>query len=514
MPEQVAANISVPASPLVSSMPTVDLQSMVELGRSYLQNRDVSYLGHAIRMSRPLGGKTCAKFGLAGYDQMIETDPTVSQGIDILYMAATANEVKFGANDSPGRDIDKAQGAANFLSLIWDQLKGDPEGARAQLTDSLLRYGNGFLEIEYGPGKTERLQNYLVATDVHHVAVENVVIITDTYNRIIGYAPYGFPGVTAPLDSFVPVESYSSFLMDTLPTEQARNAAIADTKILPPWKVIFARWRAIAGEVRGASLLEPAFQPWWAKQQMMSVLLMLVEQWGLPRKTGRVSERTDSVCIYDASGNPIINPSTGLPVQVDALPAMLKVLDNSASGGSIALPYGYDVNLLESDPEWAVAIIRALDFFNIEISRAILKQHLASGEGARGSEKGATAHGDILSMMILHAKKIVAKALRLQFARPLMQANFGTSGSSEYLPTIDIGDADGMPLTLSEVGFLMQSNYFAPDQLPAIDRRIGVPVRELGSQIAPQRGVSVSPQSAAAANEQGRLTQAIKARIK
>jgi hypothetical protein len=124
------------------------------------------------------------------------------------------------------------------------------------------------------------------------------------------------------------------------------------------------------------------------------------------------------------------------------------------------------------------AIVKALDFFNIEISKAILKQHLASSEGQRGSEKGADSHGDILSLLILYCKSIQRRTLR-EVVKSLIVSNFGIE-NRRYTPNIDIGDADGLPVTLSEIGFLTQANYFAPSQLTDLDRRMGFKVRKAG----------------------------------
>ncbi len=467
--------LPVPASPLIDhSVPNTYLRSAMDLGRSYLQSRDVSYLGHAIRMLRPVGGRVCAKLGLTGFDEMIQTDPQIAQGVDVLWMASTANNLSFGTSEGQG-DGALADGALRFTRQMYGQMTGDFNGERSKMTYDLIRYGNGFCELEFKTGQGE-LDGYLCLDRIHAVDPNDVVIVTDSYNRIIGYAPYGFPGVTSPLESWVPADSFITYLFDTFDNQVAREDYVTEVKLLPKWKVWHTTWQTTTTDPRGNALLDPALHPWWAKQQIMSVLLMLIEEWGRPRKWGKLSERADAVCLYDANGNPVL-ANDGMPLTRDAMPVLLDTLMGSSGGGNIALPHGYEVGLLQADPKMLEAIVKALDYFNIEISKAVLKQHLASSEGQRGSEKGADSHGDILSLLIQHIKNTVSRTARNQVFQPVIAGNFG-SQFKDYTPTVDIGDADGMPINLNEIGFLTQSNYFAPDQFPALDRRIGVPVRD------------------------------------
>lgn len=471
--------LPVPASPLTSSTPNSYISAMMRLSQSYLQNRDVSYLGHAVRAIRPLGGHAVAKMGVKVYDEMVATDPQVAQGVDVIQMAATSNELKFSsAIESNNEDEQElGNGGAGFIEEMFNQMDCDHNEERQKAVFDLVQRGDGFLELEFKSGRHE-LEGYMTIDSWHAVDAEDVIIITDSFNRIIGYAPYGFPGVTAPLDSWVPADSYITYLFDAYETVEKREEALADVKILPKWKVCHFRWQPRSNNPRGRSLLDAASQPWWAKQQIMSVLLGFVEEFGIPRKTGTVSEKAEAVCLYDAKGNPVINAATGQPVEQDPLPNLLGAMYDSPSGGNIALPNGYNLSILEANPQMLEAIIKALDFFNIEISKAILKQHLASSEGQRGSEKGADSHGDILSLLILYCKSIQRRTIQ-QIIKSLLVSNFGRE-NRRYTPNVDIGDADGLPVTLSEIGFLTQANYFAPSQFSDLDRRMGFKVRKPG----------------------------------
>jgi len=470
--------LNVPSSPLVAQNPDYYISSMMRLASSYLQSHDVAYLGHAIKLVSPEAGTMCRKFGLQIFDEMIQTDPQVSQGVDLLWMASIANSLSFSipkAFHDPDAQS-SARGGQVFIEEVFEQFEYAFQPERAKCAYDLIRYGNSFGELEFGYGYGS-LTNNLAIKGIRAANIKDVVMITDSFNRIIGYAPYGFPGVVGPLNSWVPADSFVSYMFNAFETQVEREDYMQETHILPRWKVWHQQWLGKSDDPRGGALLDPAFQPWWAKQQMMSILLLLAEKWGVPRQVGTVAEKASAVCIYGPDGRPLTDPATMLPLQQEPLVALLTQMKKTGPGSDIALPFGYKLDLLEINPEIILAILKALDFFNIEISKAILKQHLATSEGARGSEKGAESHGDVISLLISHAKRIQSDSLREGVVKPIIAANFGVQ-AKRYAPLVDLGDSDGFPLSLHDIGFLQQANYFSPDQMPDLDRRIGIKPRE------------------------------------
>lgn len=475
--------LNIPSSPLVAQNPDYYITSMMRLGSSYLQSHDVAYLGHAIKLVSPEAGTMCRKFGLQIFDEMITTDPQISQGVDLLYMAGVANSLSFSIPktfNSPDAES-SARGGKAFVEEVFDQFEHPFHPEREKCVYDLLRYGNSFGELEFGYGYG-LLANNLAIKGIRAANIKDVVMITDSFNRIIGYAPYGFPGVVGPLNSWVPADSFVSYMFNAFETQVEREEYMQQTHILPRWKVWHQQWLPKSDDPRGGALLDAAFQPWWAKQQMMSILLLLFEKWGVPRQKGTLAEKASSVCIYGPDGRPLNDPITGLPLQQEPLIAFLTQMKKSGPGSDIALPNGYDLDLLQINPEIALAILKALDFFNIEISKAVLKQHLATSEGARGSEKGAESHGDVISLMIAHVKKIQSESLREGVIKPIVAANFGVQ-AKRYAPVIDLGSSDGFPVGLSDIGVLQQAGYpFVENQYAELDRRIGVTPRTPGDK--------------------------------
>lgn len=471
--QKIVTNVQ--ASPLASATPDFLISGLIKLGRSYLQSKNVAYLGNAIKMLRPFAGSLCKAQGIETYDEMINTCPEVNKAIEVLHLASTSNETLFGAPKTfpTSREQQMAENAARFHNEMLDQMEISFDLERQKCVYDALRYSNGICELEYGTGYG-LLEDKVVIKQMRAADTKDVVFVTDSFNRVIGYAPYGFPGVIAPLDAWVPADSFFTFLMEHYEAEK-RHQILNDTKILPKFKCLHLQWGARSNDPRGGSLLDAAFQPWWAKQQIMPILLYFLEHWSVPRKKGNVAEKVDYVTLFDANNEEII--VNGRPKQVPALIKFTEELDKWGAGGTLATPFGYDSELLEANPQMVDVILKALDFFNREISSAITKQFLTSGQGLKsGGEKGVQSHRDVLSLIILKLKNVQSVGIREQISKVLTRANFGKA-STKYAPKVDLGDADGFPVSLDELGFLAQSmkGFFTEEMFPEVGRKVGFP---------------------------------------
>lgn len=503
--QQIITNV--PASPLASATPDFLMTSLVKLAQSYLQNKNVAYLGHAIKMMRPFAGNICRSNGIETYTEMFQTDPEVNKSIGILHLAGISNSIRFGAPEvfDTAFDNEQAENAARFMNRMFGQFDLDFSKERSKIVFDYLRYGNGIGEIEFGKGRGS-LSDKIVIRQIRAVDLRDCVFITDSFNRIIGYAPYGFPGVMAPLDSWIPADGFITYLFDAFERQRDREEAIINTQMLPKYKVFHMQWQPTSDEPRGMALLDAAFQSWWAKQQIIPILLYLIQEWGVPRKRGVLGDKAEATCIVDSYGKPIINQLTGLQETEPPLTTLFRALEGWGSGGSLALPHGYESGIEQGDYQWVEAIIKAIEFFNRETSSAITKQLLAASQGAKsGGEKGVQSHRDVLGLSILKIKNDQSEALREQLCKPMIAANFGTA-AKEYAPKADLGDADGFPVSLEELGFLAQSipNFFTPEMFPEVGRKIGFPYLKSQNRV-------VLPRSAA--SDVAKLTALIQAQL-
>lgn len=479
--EQIVTNI--PASPLASNSPDFLTASLIKLAESYLQNHEVAYLGHAIKMLRPFAGRICKSNGIETYDEMIATCPEVKKGVNVPYLAATSNEIRFGAPRTfeTTKDQESANNAAEFMNEMLEQMDMPFGLERNKLVYDYFRYGNGIAELEFGKGHG-KLKDKIVVRQIRAADIKSVVFITDAFNRIIGYAPYGFPGVIAPLDSWLPADGFITYLFDAFERQRDREDALLSTQLLPKYKCLHLQWEPRSNDPRGDALLDAAFQPWWAKQQIIPILLYFIENFGIPRKKGVLGEKSDTIQLYDATGQPIL--VNGIPKTEKALPAFFNQLATWGAGGAMAMPYGFTGELEQADPLMIDGFLKSIDFFNREISSSITMQFLSSGQGQKsGGEKGVDSHRDVLSLMILKAKNDQSLAIREQICKPMMAANFGKA-TKKFAPKVDLGDADGFPVSLNEIGFLAQSipDFFTKEMYPEIGRKVGFPYIDGGNK--------------------------------
>lgn len=472
--QAVVTNIQ--ASPLSTSTPDFLSVSLINLAQSYLQTRNVAHLGHAIRMMRPFAGSLCRANGLETFNEMIRTDPEIKKNIHLLYLASTSNTTSFVPPETfaTTREQAYADNAASFMKEVKEQMEYGLDAERQKMVYDMLRYGNGIGEITYQTGYG-RLKDRLTIEGVRSVDLRTCVFITDAFNRIIGYAPYGFPGVIAPLDTWLMADGFITLLFDHFENQRDRVNATLETQMLPRHKVVHLQWLPCSDEPRGEALLDAAFQPWWAKQQIIPILLFLIEQWGVPRKKGELSERPDEQAVYDDAGDAVME--NGVPKIEPPLVALQKWLSNWGAGGAMSVPKGYGLDIMQANPGMGELMLKAIDFFNREIDSAITNQFLTAGQGGKsGGEKGVQSHRDVLSLMIMYLKNIQSRGFREQMSKVLIGSNFGKA-SKRFAPSIDLGDSDGFPVSLDEIGFLAQSmpNFFTDSMMPEVGRKVGMP---------------------------------------
>lgn len=472
--ERILTNI--PASPLASATPNYFAASLIKLGQDYLQTKNVAHLGHAIKLLRPFAGEICRMQGLAAFDEMIRTDPEVKKSIGVLYLAATSNTTTFipPKTFTSVPEQENSIRAANFMEEVKEQMDYSFDDERSKLVYDVLRYGNGIGELNYTTG-VGRLKGKLTISGMRAADLKDTVIITDSFNRLIGYAPYGFPGIIAPLDTWLTADGFVSLLFDSFERQKDREEAILSTQMLPRHKCVHMRWLPTSSEARGENLLDAAFQPWWAKQQIIPILLHLLEEWAVPRKKGSLSEKPDIQRQFNADGTPVT--VNGEEQTIPPVVGLFNQMETWGANGSIAVPYGYDIDIFQANSSMGDLLLKAIDFFNREISSAITNQFLTSSQGAKsGGEKGVQSHKDVLSLMILALKKIQSSAIREQISKVLIRANFGKA-AARYAPAIDLGDSDGFPVSLDEIGFLAQSmpDFFTDSMLPEVGRKVGMP---------------------------------------
>lgn len=388
------------------------------------------------------------------YRQML-ADSEVDASLDLIVQASSADPVTaISPLDPTDPDFKLSQELADFVNYVFECIGIDTW--RREQTRTMLAFGNATSEIDFDWIETGRYANHLTIKELRLQLPEDFGYIIDRWGEIYGVAPLG-------------AAAAYQFTMGNLVALSTDQAVTFLKGAVPRYKLAIWTWEKKGTDPRGTSALIPAYIPWWAKQRA-------IEEWAC--WLGRYSQPSiwatpgpDAVPICLANGT-VVQPTENL----------LNALMQFKSASVLALPYGSEVNLLQvsggADP-----FINSIRLFNTEITRAILGQHLATNEGASQSRAAADVHALILRMMINSLRRFVGTMIVKQIIKPVIEGNYGDVG--RLMPTVDLGDGDGWPATITEIAVLMQSGYFSQDQLRKLDKKYGLPVRETNIPTGP-----------------------------
>jgi hypothetical protein len=433
------------------------LASLTRASQRYFQTRSNYHLQSAVQMLTRRD-----RCSLREYDEMYQTEPIIAQAIDACFMASANSELRPSVPETTlaSNNLRAAENAVAFIENAYAYMDDDYYESLQKMHLDTLLYGEGMCELMWGDGYGE-LAGRRVVRRIDSFELEQAITLIDTGNRIVGYAPYGIPGIFAPMGTWLPIQDLASQLLEIFESAD-REHALYNFKIIPKWKVLHQRWMPASDPHKVIRLLEPGKQMWWAKQQALAILMALIDE-AQGVKFGTTAQGAQEVCLFDAGGNEV----TCTPEA-----ALLQQISKGWGGGTVTGVFGTGVGHIQPKPEMITAVISAIDLFSQEISTAVAKQFLATSQGARGSEMGAKAHKELFSMLVAHSQNRQAMCLYTQLHKPQIVANFGVD-AAPFTPEVDMSLPNGLARTPDEIGLLNQSRYFSPDQMPSIDRQLG-----------------------------------------
>lgn len=272
---------------------------------------------------------------------------------------------------------------------------------------------------------------------------------------------------------------------------------VSTADVLPLEKFIYLSWHPEDGDPRGTSLLRPAYEPWWRKQQIIPEYLRYLAQFAGPSLWATTPEGAQSPPAVDPLGNPdttVETPPT--PEQV-----LLDTLLTFQSSTAAAFPYGTDVHLIQSDGDGA-AFIAAIGGSNQEITKAILTQELATEQSANQARAAAQVHQDVLETLIRQGKKAFCIMVARQVLTPWVLFNYGADAKALVpKPSLGTTEEQDLPALIRAFAAAWAAGMIAPSQLPHIDGRLGLPVRDLTKEPPPP------PQSQSKTDTPGEVAQ-------
>lgn len=390
-----------------------------------------------------------------GYElfRQMQRDPEIEADINTIIQGSCAQPTNIVPNlRVTDPEYKRAKKLADFLNWMLEGFDVDM-WKREQLR-SCLTMGNAVSEKDFAFVESGPYKNKLVITDLRLQLPEHYGFIVDQWGDVFGVAPLNQP-MTYPMANIV---------------QLSENGITALKGAVPTYKLAIWTWKKKGTDPRGTSVLIPAHVPWWAKQRALEEWSCWIGRYAQPSIVA--TPGPDAVATCDEFGN-VTEPTQ----------ALLQALKNFGNASILALAHGSKVDILQAtggvDP-----FVKSIQLFNVEISRAILGQHLATNEGSNNSRAAAEVHAVVLRQLINSCRYFMARQFQRDIIKPIIEANFGDVGNA--MPIVDLGDGDGYPPSIADVAVLLQSGYFTKDQLPKIDRMLGFPIRETEEPAGPQ----------------------------
>ena len=239
-------------------------------------------------------------------------------------------------------------------------------------------------------------------------------------------------------------------------------------QFLPRGKFAILTHAPADSDPRGTSVLRAAYSPWWMKQQAFADLLRHLAQVGGGVLLGFAPEDASVSSVPDGMGGYTVTT----PEQ-----AMLAQLMQIRGGACAAFPNGADVRALAVTTA-AAPFFDAINLYDAQISKSILGQTLATNEGKHQSRAATGEQKDIFDLIVEFEEVGLGSMLRRDILTHAVVWNFG-EGARDLVPLVTLSkvvesDLGGLAEAVAK---LQTSGYLTASQLPALDAKLGLPVR-------------------------------------
>lgn len=421
--------------------------------------------GNALRALTRATDDLTADFGDAVYARM-ERDPQIAAALRLYKSAVLSEGVSLGAAVEDESEPDFAA-AHDYLQACETMLDRLPVPIEATLRDMLsgVVYGNRVAEQVY------ELRDGLLALKALKVKPRSATaFVVDAFNNVLGLLAQS-PGAGA------------TALAGTLVGDPEKTPSL-----LPREKFAVLTFEPKDGDPRGTSLLRPAYAAWNDKLQCLTDYAKFALRFASPSIAGTVGEE---------AGDETVTLSDGSVQTMTAQEYLLSALIGFQNGSVASLPFGTILKLVEMTGDGA-AFLNKLRYHDEEITKALLGQTLATGEGRHQSRAAAAVHQDVLALLIAEGKNMVCRMIRADILMPFLRINFGPD-AAHLAPRVSLGDVtpEDVASTRTSIAALHTSGYLSPSQYPALDREANLPARSeedlAALQAGPHADTSASP---------------------
>lgn len=406
-------------------------------------------------------------FGDDIYERML-LDPQVAKCINHLKLAALAQGIHLApAVDEEDPRYELAQEITDFcrrnlagLEIPFDPAK-TPVPLYWQLWDLMdaIALGNKIAEQVYHVPQRGPDAGKLCLKALKVKPRRAVALVVDSFLNVIGIL------------GLIPGQGATTLCLTSIADpEQVPN-------LLPRTKFAIFSFRPKDGDPRGTTLLRPAYNPWWLKQQTYPEFLKYLAQFGTPSVWGETaSDAQESVATNPETGE-VLYDELGNPVYQRPEEAMLAGLIGFRNGSAMAVRKGAAIHVVEAQGN-GEAFHKAFSFFNREIATAVLGQTLATEEAEHQARASSDTHQDTLDMHVGHVKGATATVIRADVLVPLVEYNYGPE-ALDLVPKVLLERTEPQDFApnATAVAGLEKSGYLHPSQYRELDAKLGLPPR-------------------------------------
>ena len=404
------------------------------------------------------------EFGPDIYDRMM-TDPQVAGEVNSLILSALANGVTL-TSARPDGDPEKPL-ADEVQAFCQANLDGMATPLSQVLWDMAHAVGTGhsvaeivWKKAQHRAGKGQPATKRLMLDRLKVKERWAVAFVVDNRRNVVGLLGNlaGRAGVFLGPPSLVSIE-------DTY-------------NLLPLSKFAILTFRPKNADPRGTSLLRAAYNPWWLKQQTLaewhkySIRFAGMSIVGTTAPDAPDEELTgpDGLPLLDASGE----TSTVSPEQ-----AMLSQVALVQNGAAIVVPHGAEVDLLTPPPGSGSPFQPAVEYYDKQISKAILSQALATNEGEHSSlGTGGEGQGKDIFDLVAEGLEAAMSGMVRNILATTVEFNYGPD-ACDLVPNVTLSKVEEADFSAmaTAVAALETSGYLDDSQKDELDAKIGLPKR-------------------------------------
>lgn len=408
-------------------------------------------------------------YGQDTYERML-TDPAVDSSFSILKDAVLADDIQLvcaveapededGAEPGELADHEESETYRAFVQRALDGAETPILDVAAEMLDGLA-FGHKVAEVVLKPGAGED-SGRLTLRAVKPRPRQNLAFVVDEFYNTLGVAGVmpGEAGAGGPVIASALGEDLGN-LPNFVPIDQ----------------LLVFRWRPRNGDPRGASILRSAYNPWYMKTKIYPDYFKYLKQFASPSVIGKTAQNGQFQPVIDDQGNVVMEGAR--PKVKDASVALLASLIQFLNSTALVVPHGTEIETLFSQGE-GKAFLAAHDFFDRQISMAILKTTRLNQEAEHGSRADSGTAQDVTGTRIQLIRKALQSCLN-HLSKLLIRVNFGDD-AVRLAPKFSLAgqEAQDWAKELDSVAKAFGSGFIHESQLPLLDQRLGLPARDM-----------------------------------